>query len=447
MDSFYTTQNLLNSELLQTEYISNKGQYDTSKVDSGNSQNCLESQQNQSKLPSQIIPQDQSQFSSSIVNQEINISNENYPVHQSNNNSSHHETIIQQIQTSQNSNQAQNKQISSEIQNLQQQISEEQNNVNLNIIVVGESGTGKSTFINTFLHYDKRFKFQKKDDLLFSKVVEHTYIKKDQDIKYQLQMIDTLGYGEKLSQEQWYRLIKDLIINRFGLHERMEQSLFNSEVQQNKLLYLQKQNKFQDKRIHCCLYFLQPPRIKDSDLIYMKKLSKLVNVIPIIAKGDTLTQNEAIQLKGQFLEMCQDNSFKIYDIEKALDKNLEFLNHIQNCPNGKCPPFTIVSSDFQLEDSSNHIYYGRQYCWGTVDILNPKHCDFQLLYNLLLYQINKDLYNSVEFYYQEYIKKQEFKLEQEQQKIKRIKYNQIIHCGIFIAAIAGGFIYSRIKRS
>ncbi|EWS72727.1 septin protein (macronuclear) [Tetrahymena thermophila SB210] len=443
MDSFYTTQNLLNSELLQTEYISNKGQYDTSKAESGNSQNSLDSQQNQSDMPSQIIQQDQlsSQF---IVSQDINISTENNSIHQSNNFNSHNEEIIQHIQASQNSNVVQNQQISSEIRNLQQQIHEEHNNVNLNIMVVGESGTGKTTFINTFLHYDKRFKFQKKEELLFSKVVEHTYIKQDQDIRYQLQMIDTLGYGEKLSQEKWYKLVKQQIINKFGLHEQMEQSLFNSEVHQNKLLYLQKEKKFQDKRIHCCLYFLQPPRIKDSDLIYIQKLSKLVNVIPIIAKGDTLTQNETIELKRQFLEMCEDNGFQIYNIEKGLDRNVEFLNHIQNSPNGKCPPFTIVSSDFQLEDTTNHIYYGRQYNWGTVDILNPKHCDFQLLYNLLLYQINQDLYKSVEDYYQGYITKLAKKQEQEQNKVKHAQW---LHCGIFIVAIAGGFIYSKFKRS
>ncbi|KAL4472700.1 hypothetical protein ABPG74_018649 [Tetrahymena malaccensis] len=447
MDSFHTTQNLLNSELLQTEYISNKGQYDTSKAESGNSQSSFESQQNQSGLPSQIIQQDQSQFNSSIVSQDINISKENNSIHQSNNNFSNNETHFQQIQNSQNSNEAKNKQISSEIKNLKQQIDEELNNVNLNIIVVGESGTGKTTFINTFLHYDKRFKFQKKEDLNFSKVVEHTYMKKDQDITYHLQMIDTLGYGEKLSQEKWYKLVKEQIVSRFGLYEQMEQSLFNSEVQQNKLLYLQKQKRFQDKRIHCCLYFMQPPRIKDSDLIYIKKLSKLVNVIPIIAKGDTLTLKETIELKRQFREMCEDNEFKIYNIEKALDTNSEFLNHIQNSPNGKCPPFTIVSSDYQLEDSSNHIYYGRQYNWGTVDILNPKHCDFQLLYNLLLYEINKDLYNSVEKYYQKYLNKLESRYQQEQIQIKNARFQQFLHCGIFVAAVAGAFIYSKFKKS
>lgn len=50
----------------------------------------------------------------------------------------------------------------------------------------------------------------------------------------------------------------------------------------------------QDTRIHCCLYFIAPTghSLKAIDIIVMKKLSEVVNVVPIIAKSDSFTLEE-----------------------------------------------------------------------------------------------------------------------------------------------------------
>ena len=42
----------------------------------------------------------------------------------------------------------------------------------------------------------------------------------------------------------------------------------------------------QDTRIHCCLYFINPTGhgLRPVDVIVMKKLSEVVNVVPVIAK-------------------------------------------------------------------------------------------------------------------------------------------------------------------
>lgn len=50
----------------------------------------------------------------------------------------------------------------------------------------------------------------------------------------------------------------------------------------------------QDTRIHCCLYFIAPTghSLKTIDIIVMKKLSEVVNVVPVIAKSDSLTLEE-----------------------------------------------------------------------------------------------------------------------------------------------------------
>ncbi len=50
----------------------------------------------------------------------------------------------------------------------------------------------------------------------------------------------------------------------------------------------------QDTRIHCCLYFINPTghSLRPIDIIVMKKLSEVVNVVPVIAKADSLTMEE-----------------------------------------------------------------------------------------------------------------------------------------------------------
>lgn len=49
-----------------------------------------------------------------------------------------------------------------------------------------------------------------------------------------------------------------------------------------------------DTRIHCCLYFISPTghSLKAIDITVMKKLSEVVNVVPVIAKSDSLTLEE-----------------------------------------------------------------------------------------------------------------------------------------------------------
>jgi Septin len=55
----------------------------------------------------------------------------------------------------------------------------------------------------------------------------------------------------------------------------------------------------QDTRIHCCLYFINPTghALRPIDVIVMKKLSEVVNVVPVIAKADSLTLEERESFK------------------------------------------------------------------------------------------------------------------------------------------------------
>ena len=62
----------------------------------------------------------------------------------------------------------------------------------------------------------------------------------------------------------------------------------------------------QDTRIHCCLYFINPTghALRSIDVIVMKKLSEVVNVVPVIAKSDSLTIEERDNFKIKVCQSC-----------------------------------------------------------------------------------------------------------------------------------------------
>jgi hypothetical protein len=56
-----------------------------------------------------------------------------------------------------------------------------------------------------------------------------------------------------------------------------------------------------DSRVHCCLYFVAPSGhgLKPLDVEFMHRLHDKVNIIPVIAKADTMTPDECVYFKKQ----------------------------------------------------------------------------------------------------------------------------------------------------
>lgn len=54
-----------------------------------------------------------------------------------------------------------------------------------------------------------------------------------------------------------------------------------------------------DLRVHACLYFIRPTghTLKPLDIEVMKRLSSRVNLIPVVAKADTLSPSDLARFK------------------------------------------------------------------------------------------------------------------------------------------------------
>lgn len=109
-------------------------------------------------------------------------------------------------------------------------------------------------------------------------------------------------------------------------------------------LYLQEElkikrnlNSYHDSRVHACLYFITPNGhgLKSIDLVCMKKLDSKVNIIPIIAKADTINKAELAKFKTKIMSELVNNGVQIYQFPTGEQSNLieqcrteHFLKHI-----------------------------------------------------------------------------------------------------------------------
>jgi hypothetical protein len=81
----------------------------------------------------------------------------------------------------------------------------------------------------------------------------------------------------------------------------------------------------QDTRIHCCLYFVNPTGhgLRPVDVIVMKKLSEVVNVVPVIAKADSLTTEERLRFKAK---VRQDGAVRMLLTPRQIREELVYHN-------------------------------------------------------------------------------------------------------------------------
>ena len=106
----------------------------------------------------------------------------------------------------------------------------------------------------------------------------------------QITLVDTPGYGESLHTEESFAVITQHVDGLFERQLRAESSWSPRDAERLRL---------QDPLVHVCLYFIAPHRLKHIDIAFMRALHRKVNIVPIIAKSDTMTTKEKEQFKMQ----------------------------------------------------------------------------------------------------------------------------------------------------
>jgi septin family protein len=75
-----------------------------------------------------------------------------------------------------------------------------------------------------------------------------------------------------------------------------------------------------DCRIHVILFFFGGMKLKINDVIYMKKLQKMTNIIPIYSCNDIeMDQDEILDLKWSLSKDARDYQLTWVDFAKSID--------------------------------------------------------------------------------------------------------------------------------
>ncbi|KAI8092834.1 Septin-domain-containing protein [Halteromyces radiatus] len=260
------------------------------------------------------------------------------------------------------------------------------NGANFTLMVCGESGVGKTTFVNTlFTSTIKEPKNLTKRRLKTpAKTVQIQITKAELEekmFKVKLTIIDTPGFGDYVNNRHGWIPIVDFLDDQHEKYMRQEQQPCRKGVM--------------DMRVHACLYFIKPTghTLSPLDIEVMKRLGSRVNLIPVIAKADTLTPADLAKFKQNIREVISAQNIQVYscpiesDDETTTKRNVNIMAAL---------PFAVIGSTQDVVTSDGRKVKGREYSWGVAEVENDEHCDFRKLRSLLIRTHMLDLITTTE---------------------------------------------------
>lgn len=254
------------------------------------------------------------------------------------------------------------------------------------LMVVGESGLGKSTLMNSMFLADIYSAEYPGPSHRIKKTVQVETTKvllKENGVNLTLTVVDTPGFGDAVDNSNCWQPVIDYIESKY-------EEYLNAESRVNR-------RTLADSRVHCCLYFIAPSGhgLTPLDVEFMQRLHDKVNIIPVIAKSDTMTPDECSHFKKQILNEISQHKIKIYEFPDTEDEEETKLHKVLK----DRVPFAVVGSNTVIEVDGKKIR-GRKYPWGIAEVENLEHCDFIALRNMLIrthLQDLKDVTNNVHY--------------------------------------------------
>lgn len=267
-------------------------------------------------------------------------------------------------------------------------------NNRLNVLIAGSGGCGKSTLINALCGGHEVANTSAWLDLSAHQANQprsltlKTYTEDMADPylgSVTLRMVETQGFGDNLDNSQH---ITDIVKYIEGQYDEVLAE--ESRIKRNP--------RFTDNRVHAVVYMIEPTGhgLREQDISFMSRVGEVANVIPVLAKADSLTPPEVLTNKRLVFEDIEHYKIPIYQFvspeafehepqDEEEEERLLALRRLH-----ESLPFSIVASSktINLNDRPTLV---REYPWGMLLIEDPKVSEFSLLREILLLSRMEDL--------------------------------------------------------
>ncbi|KAJ7358012.1 putative cell division control protein CDC3 [Mycena albidolilacea] len=132
--------------------------------------------------------------------------------------------------------------------------------------------------------------------------------------------------------------------------------------------------------------------LKQIGIEFMQKLHHRVNLIPVVAKADTMTNEDIVDFKVRILSDLEIHGINIFQAPIYEDDNNDDESILETEEIVHAIPFVIVRSSNTVQTCDRCMVHGHAYPWGVVKVDNPTHCNFGKLQQLLIYMNMEELH-------------------------------------------------------
>jgi septin 3/9/12 len=180
-------------------------------------------------------------------------------------------------------------------------------------------------------------------------------------VRLKLTIVDTPGYGDQVNNDHCWDPVIRYVKDQYSLFLRKE-------------LTPQREKRLPDSRIHAVLFFISPTghALSPLDLVVLKRLSDICNVIPVIAKSDSLTPEERLAFKNRIREEIAFNEIRVFpfvDVDEDLG-DADRADKVLTQQIKEMIPFAIVGSERNVVVNGKAVR-GRRTRWGVVNSKCP----------------------------------------------------------------------------
>uniref|UniRef100_A0A7S0ZJ41 Septin-type G domain-containing protein n=1 Tax=Timspurckia oligopyrenoides TaxID=708627 RepID=A0A7S0ZJ41_9RHOD len=235
----------------------------------------------------------------------------------------------------------------------------------ITILCVGESGLGKSTLVNNLFSLDVE-KSAAESVLPTLHMVEKEVKFLVDEVPFSLKLVDSPGFGDTLDIEYSFNTITHYLDDQF-------EKMLSDEMSVRRL---EKTRTFAG--VDVVLYFIAPHRLKGLDIALLKRLHHRASIIPVLAKADTMTEEERMEFKQVVKQNLATNGIEYF--------------HEPLCV--ICSPSAVISK------VNGAVVLGRDYEWGTAE--SELHSDLKELRSIIIGEGLEDLRSRKASLYEHY---------------------------------------------